>query len=194
MDLSYHDVSGIIAGACVLIANIPYLYAIIKRKISPHAFSSLIWGAVMLVAFAAQLYDNAGAGAWVLLLMAITELSIGYAAFLIQQRNTITKSDIISLFLTLSAIPLWVITETPLYSVILVSLIDAAGYFPSFRKGYLLPREDSVYPFKIGILSNIFLILAVEHYSLITLTYPLTIITMNTSYVLYLYLRRKVTD
>lgn len=190
LELSYHDYSGFIAAFFVLVANIPYLIAILRKKISPHAFSSLIWGAVMLVAFAAQLYDNGGAGAWVVLLMAVIELSIGAAAFFTQDRNTITKQDIMALFFTLATIPLWLVTKTPLYSVILVSIIDAIGYFPSFRKGFHFPREDSVYPFRVGILSNIFLILAVENYSLITMTYPMTIITMNLSYVIYLYIRR----
>jgi len=39
----------------------------------------------------------------------------------------------------LAAIPLWLLTRTPLYSVVVVTVIDALAYVPTFRKSWHRP-------------------------------------------------------
>jgi len=74
--------------------------------------------------FFAQLSDKAGAGSWATGLSAAFCLDIGILA-LFRGEKHITRGDWIAFLTTFLAIPLWVVTSDLLWSVLLVTGIDA---------------------------------------------------------------------
>lgn len=181
---------GIIATLIAILAFIPYFRDIALSKTKPHAFSWLIWGLLMLIAYSAQVTGHAGPGAWVTGISAAICLSIFFLA-LKRGEKSITRFDKGCLIFALAAIPVWATTKTPLWSVIMVSIIDAVGFLPTFRKAYARPFEETRVTFTLSAMKFIVALFAFDEYSLTTLLYPSTLIFTNISFVMLLTIRRK---
>ncbi len=188
--LTHKEWLGLLAVILGFCSYIPYIITIHKGQTKPHAFSWLIWGILMLIGYAAQVYDGGGAGSWITGISGLISLYIAALAWKVRKHDTVTKSDWITMALTLSAIPLWLVTDSPLWSVILISIIDSAGYYPTFRKAYKLPQEEYTPSYNIGAAKHLISIAALEHYSLITALYPAVLAMMNIVFVLWVYWRR----
>jgi hypothetical protein len=139
--MTLKDVFGLLSLTLFVVSYVPYARSIFVANTKPHAFTWLVWGAVMAIAFVAQLSDKAGAGSWATGLSAAFCLGIGVVA-LFRGEKHITRGDWVAFVVTLLAIPLWVVTSDPLWSVLLVTGIDAVAYYPTFRKSYAKPDEE----------------------------------------------------
>lgn len=190
MDLDIKVLFGAIAVIIAFVSYVPYLTGIFKGTIKPHAFSWIIWGLLTLIAFYAQVTDGGGAGAWVTGFTASVSFIIVISA-LKNGRGDITKSDWWSFAGALLSIPLWYFTGDPVWSVILITVIDALAFYPTFRKGYLKPYEDSVLTFGLSATKFVFAIFALSNYSVVTVLYPLSLVVMNGVFVLMLIYQRK---
>lgn len=182
---------GLIGIALVIIAYSRYFYSIYKGTTKPHLFSWLLWFVLMSVAFVAQLVEGAGAGAWPIGLGALLTFSVMICSFKYGEKD-IKKSDWVILALGLSAIPLWLLTKNPLWSVILVSMIDASGYIPTFRKSWHKPDQENAIFFGLDCLIYVTAILALENLTLTTYLYPATLFVMNVLLTVMLLYRRAV--
>jgi hypothetical protein len=185
------SVLGTLSVTVGLISLVPYLVDVVRGRTKPHMFSWLIWGMVMAIACAAQWAADAGPGAWWTLCSALGCLSIA-ALSLWQGEKNITRSDWWALVFAFLAIPLWYVTEEPLWSVILVTCIDISGYYPTFRKSYLKPYEEHATAFSIGAVGCFISICAMESFTLTTVLYPIMICSMNALLVTMLLLRRRI--
>jgi hypothetical protein len=107
--------------------------SIFVANTKPHAFTWLVWGTVMAIAFSAQLSDKAGAGSWATGLSAAFCLGIGVLA-LFRGEKHITRGNWVAFLATSLAIPLWVVTSDPLWSVLLVTGIDAVALLPDLSQ------------------------------------------------------------
>lgn len=173
------EVFGLLAILVAFGSKVPYIHAIIKERKKPHIFTWIIWGITTSVVFAAQLVDGGGAGAWATGFGALICFFIAGLSYIKNPRLRITRSDWLIFIVALSSIPLWYITNDPLWSVIIVVAIDVTGYFPTLRKAYALPDEESSLVFMLQNLKQIFSIIALENYSVVTLLFPVTISLMN---------------
>lgn len=167
-----------------------YIYSIFKRTTRPHPFSWLIWGLLTAIAFFAQLSDGAGAAAWITGFSAALTLFIALLGYLKRHDITISKSDAVMFILSLLAIPLWIITDTPLWSVLMITLIDTAGFYPTFRKSWHRPDQEPILSMTLTVFKHLFTLLALNHYSLITALFPATLLGMNSLFILLLFYRR----
>ncbi len=188
--MDYKIVLGIIATVIAFIGYIPYFKNIFKGKTKPHAFSWLIWGAMTAIGFAAQISGNAGPGAWVTGFTSVVTFSIFVLALFKGEKN-IVLTDWLSLGGAGLSLLLWYITSGPLFSVILIVIIDAFGFFPTFRKAFHKPFEETAITFFLSGLKFVFAVFALENYSIITWLYPLYLIVANWSFVAMLIIRRK---
>ena len=115
---------GISAVAVGLVSYVPYLWGMYQGKVRPHAFTWFLWGLLTAVAFAAQLSDGAGPGSWITGVTAVVSLGVAAAALHQSRFSNVAHVDWYFFIAALLSIPLWLITDTPLYSVLLVTLID----------------------------------------------------------------------
>ncbi|MBL8020694.1 MAG: hypothetical protein JNM27_13570 [Leptospirales bacterium] len=172
-----------------LIQYVPYSWLIYRGVIRPHAFSRLIWGLVAGIAFMAQFLEGGGAGSWA---TGVTSFAcfIAMALSLRLGDRNITRGDWIALVFALSAIPLWRLTNEPLYSVLLVTLIDGAGYYPAARKAWNHPHHEMAYAFTLGWLKGVAALFALERYTITTTLYPAFLVFADGLFVAMLLIRR----
>lgn len=188
--MDYKNILGIVATLIAFIAYIPYFRDIFANKTKPHAFSWFVWGVLTAIAFFGQIAGGAGAGAWVTGFTALVCFIISFFGFRKGSSN-IVLIDWISLLGAGIALLLWAVTKNPLLSVILITITDAFGFFPTFRKSFSRPQEETVSTFFLSGLKFIFAILALRTVSVITALYPLSLVLMNWIFVLMLIIRRK---
>jgi hypothetical protein len=189
--MALKDVFGLLSVVLSVVSYVPYARSIFVANTKPHAFTWLVWGAVMAIAFVAQLYDKAGAGSWATGLSAAFCLGIGVVAVFRGEKH-ITIGDWIALLVTLIAIPLWVVTSDPLWSVLLVTGIDAVAYYPTFRKSYAKPDEELASKYILTVIRYLFSLLALERFTIVTSVYQLVSIVMESAVVIMLLWRRSV--
>lgn len=170
---------------------IPYFRAILSGRSKPHLFTWIIWTWSAGFLFVAQTYRGAGPGAWVTGFTAVACLSIALLSLKYGEKH-ITHSDEIVFGLSLAAMPLWVITDRPLWSVILLVCISGFGFYPTFRKSFDQPYEELALFYILNALKFFFGFLALEKYVTATALYPLYGVLANGAFVFLLFRRRAV--
>ncbi len=187
--MTYTEVFGILSILLMLCSRANYFNSIFRGRTHPHAFSWFIWSVISSIGVAAQIAEGAGAGFWGRAFGSATCFIMVIIALVKGERN-IKRSDWITLAVALSAIPLWVVTKTPVWSVLLVCTIDTLGYFPTVRKSWTKPHEEAARSYMFSSLSSLFSVLAVEHYTLSTWLYPAVLTVTNSGMVGFLLWRR----
>ncbi len=75
------------------------------------------------------------------------------------------------------------LTSTPFWSVILVTMIDFVGFLPTLRKSLLKPFEETLSIYVLTSLKFFLALLALQDYSVITALYPAYMIVVNLLFV-----------
>lgn len=180
----------IIATVIGVAAFLPYLRDTFSLKTKPHVYTWLIWAITQGTAVFGIWYGGGGWGALnltvgTLFVVAVSLFSLKYGT------KNITKSDTAILLAALSAIIVWWQLGEPLISVMMVSAIDVIGYIPSFRKSYQEPWSETLISWILFSVSNIFAILALKEYNLLTVTYLAAITTANIALFFVCFFRRQ---
>ena len=68
--------------------------------------------------------------------------------------------------------------------------IDLFGTIPTMRKAFVFPHEEQAFFFSVMIVRNVISVFALEHYSITTLAFPVTIGFANIILVSLIILRR----
>ena len=185
-----NELIGILGTAFLMGGYLPYLFAIWRGTARPHAFSWLSWAFINAIVFVVQVSENAGPGAWTSGIATCFNLGIGLFALRVGEKN-ITKTDW-SIFLTvLLAIPLWAITKDPVWSVILVSIIDTLAFIPTIRKSWHRPHEEVMTTFVMGLIGFGCGLFAVQEYSFTTICFPAKVVVVNAIFIAVLLYRRR---
>jgi len=181
----------ILASVIGIIAFIPYLRDIFTYKTKPHAYTWLIWIITQGTAVVAMFY---GGAIWGMLSLAIGLIFILFIFLSSLKFGTkdITRSDTIVLIFALLSIVVWWQLKQPLLSVIMISVIDMCGFFPTFRKTYKDPWSETLSSWGLFIISNFLAILAMNEYNFFTLFYILIINTANIVLFVIAIIRRKI--
>lgn len=172
MDFNIKLVFSGIAITLAIAGFVPYIALILRGKVKPHVFSWVIWGITTTIVFFAQLEAEGGMGAWPIGLSGFITIFIAFLAYIKRGDATITKLDWGCLALALASLPLWYVTNDPLWAVLILTTIDMIGFGPTFRKVYHRPFEDSRIFFIIMILRNACSVVALEAYSVTTVLFP----------------------
>ncbi len=173
-----------------IISYIPYFVGIFKKTVKPHPFTWFIWATLTGIAFFAQLSDGGGVGSWVtgftaLVSFSFVLLSIKYGF------KGITKSDWFTFIAGIISIPVWILTNNPLWSVVIITVIDALAFFPTFRKTWKEPSTEPAITYLLSSLKFFIALFALETITLTTFLYPFSLVLMNTAFVFMLVYRRK---
>lgn len=189
--MDYKVYIGAIATLIAFYSYIPYFRDIIRGKTKPHAFSWLVWSLLTGVGFLAQVSDEGGAGAWATGFSSVATFAI-FLVSLSRGEKDITKSDWACLFGAFVSMGLWAITDSALTSVILITIIDALGFVPTFRKSYHKPYQETMQTYALSSLKYALAIIALSNYSLVTVLYPASLVVMNILFITMLVSRRSL--
>lgn len=180
---------GFSALAIAVISYIPYFRNIFLGKTRPHAFTWLVWGTLNAIAFAGQVQDNAGPGAWALGFTAFATLSI-FVLSLFKGEKDIRRFDWFCLIGSFVAIIPWLITSDPLLSVVFITLIDVIAFMPTVRKSIKKPWQETLATYTLSIFKYFLIVAALERYTVVTTLFPFVIGTMNVFFVVFILIRR----
>lgn len=185
------EMMAVIAIIITLIGYGQYFRSMFAGKTKPHMFSWLIWATLTAIAYFAQVTDNAGPGAWITALTAIISFIIVGFAFFKGEKN-ITRSDWITFIAAIISIPVWLITDNPLWAVIIITVIDALGFWPTFRKSWMKPYEETSIHYFMASLKFVLALIALDNFTVITALYPASLVFMNGAFLVLLFMRRRV--
>ncbi|MBI2984565.1 MAG: hypothetical protein HYY50_02980 [Candidatus Kerfeldbacteria bacterium] len=143
------------------------------------------------MAFVIQLVGGAGAGSWVTGLTTVICFFI-FVLALIKGNRQFVWIDWISLISALVAMALWRISNNPTASVLLITITDALGFVPTYRKGYYQPLEETASQYALAALKWAFGLIALETFSFVTWFVPVSLILLNGGFFLLLLVRRKI--
>jgi len=187
--MDYKSALGAVAVLVAVISYIPYFRDIFAGKTKPHAFTWLVWASLNGIAFAGQIQGRGGPGAWAVGFTACALFAIFITA-LFKGEKDIKRIDWICLGGAAFALVLWFLTNGPLLSVILITIIDAFGFFPTVRKSYFKPQQETLVTFSLSIFKYFLVVLALENYTLVTALFPVSLVIMNGLFVIMLVARR----
>jgi hypothetical protein len=172
------EVLGFLTIVLGILGNIPYILDTFKWKTKPHLFSNLIWLVMTTVVFFGQLRAGAGPGAWTTCTMAIITLFIFLLSFKYGTKD-ITKVDVVFLVIGLLAIIPWYLTRDPTISVVIATIIDACGFFPTIRKTINDPSSETLSAWVINCIRHGLALFAIANFVLATYIYPIALLIMN---------------
>lgn len=139
----YKEILGLASVSIVMVNHIYYLILTCLKRIRPHAFTLLVFF-IVTISVAVGIYFEGDTGAalrmgipapmYILMLVMTLRGGVEY----------IRKIDAIMLGLSLLAMPLWWLTDSPRAAILFLALVEGFGIIPGFRKAYHLPYEDSV--------------------------------------------------
>lgn len=183
------EICAAVAVLLMLCSRGAYFTSVIKGNTKPHAFSWLIWGTISSIGLAAQIADKAGAAIWVRAVGCVSCFVILALCWKRGHRD-IRRADWMTLVVALMGIPLWIITQTPVWSVILVCLIDISGYLPTARKVWHKPREETPAGYILSGFGAFLSVIAIENYTIATWLYPAVLTCSNFTMASYILIRR----
>lgn len=185
------SIVAIIAVVIALIGYIPYIKNCISGKTKPHVITWFTWALVSYLAFGIQFFNNGGVGSFINLFMGL----ICTVILILGLRNgtkNITRFDMLSFFLALVAIVLWLIVKQPLLSILLVVFIDIMSFLPTIRKSWKKPWSETAKTFGFSSVKSGLSIYALGELSFLNIAYPAYSFIATTFFVIMLLLRRKV--
>jgi hypothetical protein len=163
-------IAAIISTVIALLAFWPYIKDILRGKTKPHAYTWFIWVIVQGIATAGILH---GGGKWGALELAIAT-SLVFVVFLLSFKHgtkNITKSDTASLIGALGALLIWLVYKNASLAVLIVTVIDLIGFWPTIRKTYFEPWTETQRTWLLFTIGNLFSLLALDAYNFLTLVF-----------------------
>lgn len=182
------EMLGIVAIVIAIAQTVPYIIDILRGTTKPHLYTYLVWAIVTTLAFFGQYAAGGGPGSWTTGVMAILTILVFLLCFKYGTKD-VTSLDSIFLAGALIAIIPWLITDNPLYSVLLATLVDVLAFFPTIRKTYNDPGSETLISYVLNLVRHPISILALTAYSVTTIVYPASLLVMNIVLVLVILLR-----
>ena len=190
--MAYKEILTTLAVALTFAAFVPYIISIFKGDVKPHVFSWLIWSITTLTVFFAQWKEGAGVAAWSTGISGCVTVFIAVLAFIKRSDITITRMDYLFLAMALIALPLWYITSDPVWTVIILTAIDVIAFGPTVRKTYSMPYSESLVFFSIFAVRDVFVVMALERYTITTVLFPASISLSCIFMIIMMLYRRRV--
>jgi hypothetical protein len=189
--LGSQELLGALAVLIGLVDSFVYFRGIWRGETQPHAMTWGVWVIMLGSIFVAQAVEGGGAGSWLAAFDTIYAAVVFLYALRISSRQYIARSDWFMLAAALLAIVPWILTKNPLWSVILITIIDGFAYIPTIRKAYNHPNTEPILAYALAALKWIPAVFALSMFSVTTVLYPVFIILMSVGITAMLYIRRR---
>jgi hypothetical protein len=142
------------------------------------------------IAFAGQVYDKGGAGAWPLGCTVVAMFAI-FVASLKYGEKEIRRFDWLCLLAAGLALIPWFVTNSPLISIVLITVINLLGFMPTIRKAYIRPYQETLVTHVLSTAKYALIIVALQNYTVVTVLFPLVVFIADALLVAMLVTRRR---
>lgn len=165
------EIIGAIAVVLTFLSYIPYYRDILKGKTHPHVYSWSLWGLLTVLIVALQIKGGAGPATWItaaagLLCLGVIVLSLR------RGKKDITAIDTITAILSLVAIGFWLVADQPIVAIFFAVIADMLAFFPTVRKSWNQPHTETLSLYATNTLRFGLAILAIEHYTILSVLWP----------------------
>lgn len=183
------EIFGFLATVIGMVGYVPYFYGMYRGQVKPHIFSWFIWGVIMETVCIIQWEHNSGPGAWVTGVSSIFCIIICLLGWRDGEKN-ITRGDWIVLMVCQIAIPFWYVVNKPIFTMLLLTIIKLVAFYPTFRKSWSKPYEESALSYSITGSKFAVSLLAIESFTAVNWLYPAVLVAANVLLVSVIMFRR----
>lgn len=189
--MSLIQLVGLAAVVLTVVAYVPYIGAIRAKAVKPHFFSWLIWSLTTVIVFFAQMAAEGGAGAWSTGMSAAITLYVAWLALVLRSDFSNTTVDWCFLVAAMLSLPVWFFTDDPLWSVVILTVVDAFGFGPTLRKAWHKPQEESMQFYLLFGARSLLSVAALESRTLTTVLFPVAMVVACVLVSVLLWWRRR---
>lgn len=189
--IPYNEMIGAFSSFIMIVTMLVYIRSIITGQTKPHIFTWIVWDILALIALGAQISEGVASGIWPLASWA-TLCSLTVLLSLKFGEKNFTRSDLIFLALALLSIAPWLLLKDPLMSVVIICIINLAGFIPTFRKSWHCPDAEKLSTYFASACAMLLSLAALETLNPTTILYPLTVASSNFVFVTLTLYRRKI--
>lgn len=164
-----------------MVGAVIYIKGIIKGEVRPNVVTWSLWATAPLLAFAAQLDEDAGLRAVHTFSTAIGPLLIVLTALI--KRNAfakIKKTDYIFGLLAIVGLVLWQITGEGSIAIIFAIAADGLAAMPTILKLYKEPNTENGWIFGFGIIASALTLLTINSWRFEEYAFSLYILIITT--------------
>lgn len=187
---NYREIIWLVTVIIGIYAYYPYIRDILLGKTKPHIFSWIVFVIMDIIAFFIQFSDNAWPGAWGILTTGIGAFVVFMLAIKYGEKS-ITKTDIIAFVLALISMVFYVFLKNPYLSQIMIFAILMLAMYPTIRKSYHKPNQETLSVYSIAVLRSFLSILAAINISFLTIGLWVFIICLNSIFISMVLMRRR---
>jgi len=180
----------VLSGLATFFSYFIYFRSIIKWESKPHVISWFIWGLISFVIFSIQIYDNAWLWAFNIWFVAFLCFLIAFIS-LKKWSTKINKADYISLIFWIFSIILWIFSNDPFLSVILLILVDVFWFIPTILKSIKKPFEETENAYFLAWLWYLMSIFAMTNISFLTVWFVIVSCFLNLFLASIIFFRKK---
>jgi hypothetical protein len=175
----------VVASAMAVAGNVPYIIAMVRREIQPHAYTWLVWSVVSSIVLIGQFTKGAGIGIVPAIASDIFTFIIFFTSLKYGFKVT-TKTDTYLLLLALSGVPVWLLTKDATIAVVIAVAVDLIAFVPTFRKTINTPSSESFWLYLMNVCRHILILFTLAHYNVTTTLHSIAMIATNTCMFLFL--------
>jgi len=190
MELDFRTILWIITIIIGLYWYYDYIVDTILGKTTPHLFSWIVFLIMDSIAFLIQIWDNAGPWAWGTFATWFMAFVVVILALKNWEKN-ITRSDIFAFSLAILSVILYILLEDPFYSLIVVLSILVFAMYPTFRKTYHKPSEETLSLYIVAWIRSIISIIATINISILTIWLPVFVVLINVLFISMVLIRKR---
>ena len=137
-------VFSVAASVVSIVAYYPYIRDIFRKKTKPHIYTWLIWSIISGIAVGGIfLGDDSVESIVGIVTIFLLDTFIAILAIKFGTKN-ITYIDTVAMLVSLVGIAVWLKMDNLLLALILITVIDLISYFPTYRKSWSNPEEETV--------------------------------------------------
>ena len=167
-----------------------YFWQTLSGEVRPHPLSWFLFGVLSVTGYLVQRDQGAEAGSWALLAMSVICFLL-VAVSVIRGERSFSQVEWAFLIAGLFVFVFYLFAREPTVAAVLITLVDALGYGPTFTRGWTNPQKDSVSSFALKGAKFVPSLLAMEPISFATCLYPATLLVLNATVSIMLVARRR---
>src|SRR5208337_2090714 len=187
----WRDALGALSVILAVAGFLVYFWQTLSGEVRPHPLSWFLFGVLSVTGYLVQRDQGAGAGSWALMAMSIICFLL-VAVSVVRGERSFSGAEWAFLIAGLFVFLFYLFTKEPMVAAVLVTLVDALGYGPTFTRGWTHPEKDSASSFALNGAKFVPSLLAMDPISFATCLYPATLLVLNAAVSVMLLSRRRV--
>jgi hypothetical protein len=162
-----------VIGALVAVSSaIPYIANTMRGQTRPNTVSWLTWMFLHVIATFAAFSSGAIQTA---IFTSAAALSTGVIAAISLRFGVrrYTRFDMICQLLSVVGLGIWLLTDKPLFAMIIVMAVNLIAALPTIRHAWNEPDRETWQTFALSVIASTITLVAIAQYNFISLAYPI---------------------